>query len=55
MPFVEKTIFVTEKDFICKIIIIFFFTKNDVICQKMTLFVPEKDVTIIGNYVAITL
>ena len=39
MPFVEKMIFVTEKDIICKIIIIiiiFFFL------QKMTLFVAEK-------------
>ena len=38
-------IFVTEKDVIC---IFFFFTKK-------TLFVPEKDVTILGNYVTITL
>ena len=41
MPFEEKTIFVTEKDVICK--------------KKKTLFVPEKDVTIFGNDVAITL
>ena len=41
MPFEEKTIFVTEKDIICK--------------KKKTLFVPEKDVTIFGNDVTITL
>ena len=35
-------IFVTEKDVICK-------------KKKKTLFVPEKDVTIMGNYVTITL
>ena len=46
MPFEEKTIFVTEKDIICKKK--FFFTKK-------TLFVREKDVTIFGNDVAITL
>ena len=34
-------IFVTEKDVICK--------------KKKTLFVPEKYVTILGNYVTITL
>ena len=46
MPFEEKTIFVTEKEVICK--------KNKKI-QKKTLFVPEKDVTIMGNDVTITL
>ena len=47
-------IFVTEKYVICKknkkiknIFILFL--------QKKTLFVPEKDVTIMGNYVTITL
>ena len=38
-------IFVTEKDVI---FFFFFYTKK-------TLFVPEKDVTIMGNYVTITL
>ena len=44
-------IFVTEKDVICKKKkkIFFFFL------QKKTLFVPEKDVTIMGNDVTITL
>ena len=49
-------IFVTEKDVICKkkkkkkkIFFLFFFL------QKKTLFVPEKDVTIMGNYFTITL
>ena len=47
-------IFVTEKYVICikkkkKKIIYFFFL------QKKTLFVPEKDVTIMGNDVTITL
>ena len=42
MPFEKKTIFVTEKDIICK-------------KKKKTLFVPEKDVTICENDVAITL
>ena len=44
MPFEEKTIFVTEKEVICN-----FFS------PKKTLFVPEKDVTIMGNDVTITL
>ena len=51
MPFEEKRIFVREKDVICKKkknIIFFFFTKK-------TLFVPEKDVTIFGNDVTVTL
>ena len=55
MPFVEKTIFVTEKEIICKIIIIIIIIIIFFFLQKITLFVPEKDVTIIGNYVAITL
>ena len=47
-------IFVTEKDVICKKI------KNKIkyflfVLQKKTLFVPEKDVTIMGNDVTITL
>ena len=60
MPFEEKRIFVREKDVICIkkkknlfviiIIIIFFF-----FFTKKTLFVPEKDVTIFGNDVTITL
>ena len=45
-------IFVTEKDVICKKkkkkLFLFFL-------QKKTLFVPEKDVTIMGNDVTITL
>ena len=49
-------IFVTEKDVICKKKkkkkIIFKFV---IFLQKKTLFVPEKDVTIMGNYVTITL
>ena len=53
MPFEEKRIFVREKDVICKkkkkkLLLLFFFTK------KM-LFVLEKDVTIFGNDVTITL
>ena len=44
-------IFVTEKDVICKTNFFFFFF----FLQKKTLFVPEKDVTIMGNYVTITL
>ena len=57
MPFEEKRIFVREKDVICKkkkkkknyyFFFFFFFTKK-------TLFVPEKDVTIFGNDVTITL
>ena len=55
MPFEEKRIFVREKDVICKkikikifFLLLFFFTKK-------TLFVPEKDVTIFGNDVTITL
>ena len=43
-------IFVTEKDVICKYFFFFFF-----FFYKKTLFVPEKDVTIMGNYVTITL
>ena len=39
-------IFVTEKDVICK-------KKKKK--KKKTLFLPEKDVTIMGNYVTITL
>ena len=45
----EKIIFVTEKDVICKK------KKNFFFIQKKTLFVPEKDVTILENYVTITL
>ena len=49
-------IFVTEKDVICKkknyIFYLFFYF---IFLQKKTLFVPEKDVTIMGNYVTITL
>ena len=50
-------IFVTEKDVICKKKkkkkkIIFKFV---IFLQKKTLFVPEKDVTIMGNDATITL
>ena len=50
-------IFVTEKDVICKkkkkkLFFFFFFF---FFLQKKTLFVPEKDVTIMGNDVTITL
>ena len=44
MPFEEKTIFVTEKEVICKKIFFFYFI---FFLQKNTLFVPEKYVTII--------
>ena len=44
-------IFVTEKDVICKKKKKF----NFYFLQKKTLFVPEKDVTIMGNDVTITL
>ena len=47
-------IFVTEKDVICKKNIFFFFFFFFFL-QKKTLFVPEKDVTIMGKYVTITL
>ena len=40
--------FVTEKDVICK-------KKKKKMYTKKTLFVPEKDVTIFGNYVTIAL
>ena len=43
-------IFVTEKDVICKKK-----KKKYFFLQKKTLFVPEKDVTIMGNDVTITL
>ena len=42
-------IIVTEKDVICKK------KKKKKKLQTKTLFVPEKDVTIMGNYVIITL
>ena len=42
-------IFVTEKDVICKK------KKKKKNLQKKTLFVPEKNVTIMGNDVTITL
>ena len=48
MPFEEKTIFVTEKEVICK-------KKFKKKKKKKTFFVPEKDVTIMGNDVTITL
>ena len=48
-------IFVTEKDVICKKIIFFFFFFFFFFLQKKTLFVPEKDVTIMGNDVTIML
>ena len=51
MPFEEKTIFVTEKEVICKKNVFLFCF----VLQKKTLFVPEKDVTIMGNDVTITL
>ena len=45
-------IFVTEKDVICNFFFFFFFF---FLQKKTTLFVPEKDVTIMGNDVTITL
>ena len=50
MPFEKRTIFVTEKDIICKKKK----KKKIYIYKKKTLFVPEKDVTICENDVAIT-